>query len=122
MGAADISTNFALFTAAQDMTATTTVTSNPINLERAGGVSVQVVWAGTPAGNFKLQCSDDLGKYDGETVTGVTNWTDVASSTVAAGGAAGSTMYSVDRPHYRWLRLNYTNTSSTGTFNARVNK
>lgn len=97
------------------MTSTNTITSAPFRLEHLHGFSLQAVWTGTPAGNFKLQGSNDLGSYDGEVVSGVTNWTDIPSSTVAAGGAAGSTLWNIDGAHYRWMRLSYTNTSSTGT-------
>lgn len=106
--------NASLISAALTMTSTNTVVSDPFRIEHLRGVSIQAVWTGTPAGNFQVQGSNDLGQYDGETVTGLTNWSNIGA-TVAAGGAAGSNMFNLDGAHYRWVRLSYTNTSSTGS-------
>jgi len=112
------STPVTLFAAAQTMTGTTTVVSAPMSLEHTNGYSIQVVWTGTPAGNFTLEASNDLGTDDGAGNITCTNWTTVASSTQAAGGAASSKLYN-ETCFYRWVRLKYVNASSTGTFNAR---
>jgi hypothetical protein len=95
------------------MTGTATVVSTPINVTRVDRFTIQARWSGTPNGAIKVQVSNDDG-------TGTLNWTDLPSSSVSITGAAGSTLYSVNNVAFVWVRLSYTNTSSTGTLNARM--
>lgn len=96
------------------MTGTATINGTTLDLDQRLGYSCQAVWTGTPNGAIKLQASDDIAS----SAAAVTNWTDVANSSVSISGAAGNTMWSGDPVDFRWLRVTYTNTSSTGTLNA----
>ena len=96
------------------MTGTATVNSTVMDLDQSYGWDCQAVWTGTPNGAIKVQVSDDIALSSAS----VTNWTDVASSSVSITGAAGNTRWGARPVDYRWLRLTYTNTSSTGVLNA----
>lgn len=94
--------------------------SDPVNLYKVESYAVQVIWTGTPVGDFKLQASCDQG--EDEIGTGVTNWDDISGAVQAAGGAAGSVIINNTlTPGYNWLRLIYDRTSSTGTVSAKFN-
>ncbi len=94
-------------------------TSSPILLTRMWGFSIQSVWTGTPVGNFTLEVSDDVGTDAAG--TGVSNWTTYVGSSSAAGGVAGNLTYNVSNVSFKWARLKYTSSSSTGILNSRVN-
>jgi hypothetical protein len=96
--------------------------SPAISAQQFSLVDVQAVWTGTPAGNLYIETSDDVGAVapDG-TVSGVTNWSTYTGSTTAAGGAAGNFTWHIWAGGFRWVRLSYTFSSSTGSLSARVN-
>jgi len=93
-------------------------TSRPVRLERMDGACIQLNWTGTPAGTFKIQCSNDVGQTTDsgspDSVTGLNNWTDVTGATAAAGGAAGSAVFDITT-FARWVRVVFTFSASTGT-------
>lgn len=98
---------------------------HPIYLGHIVDFSIQLVFTGTPGGNFKLQVSNDLGKInatsEAEQVSGVTNWTDVADSAQTI-SAAGDHTWAVENAGYRWVRVLWTFTGGSGTLtSARVN-
>lgn len=72
--------------------------------------SIQLVFTGTPNGTFKLQASNDLGGPG----LAPTNWTDVANSSQAI-TAAGDHMWQVENAGYKYVRVVYTRSSSTGS-------
>jgi hypothetical protein len=107
---------------AGSMTGTATINSDPIWLGFAAGVAIQAVWTGTPNGSFKLQCSiDSQEPTPGNSTPTITNWEDVADSSTTVTGAAGSYTWNVSDAYFRWIRVVYTNTSSTGTLTVRFN-
>ncbi len=75
------------------------------------GYAIQVVFTGTPTGNFKLQASNDPYVSNPTSLQLPTNWTDVADSTFTV-TAAGNVMWNVENPMYNWVRVVYTDTSS----------
>ncbi|MBV6514156.1 MAG: hypothetical protein FMNOHCHN_03746 [Ignavibacteriaceae bacterium] len=85
--------------------------------------SIQLVFTGAPQGNFKLQCSNDLGKSSqtnsGWSDEGVVNWTDVADSAQAI-TAAGDHAWDVADVGYRWVRVVWTFTGGTGNLTSAV--
>lgn len=98
--------------AAIAVSSTNTYTSNPYPLRGAMVYAIQAVWSGTPAGNFKLQGSCDAGSPS--------NWTDLTTTT-AAGGAVGSKIWDghgTQPTGISWVRVSYTNSSSTGSIDA----
>lgn len=87
--------------------------------------AVQVVFTGTPTGNFKLQGSCDpaekaigMGPPYTNPTTMPVNWTDIAGTTVTV-SAAGSFIVNYADPGFNWVRVVYTDTSG-GTSTAVV--
>jgi hypothetical protein len=92
---------------------------------QAFNYSIQMVWTGSPIGNFTLEVSNDSGPYEGvitPSSPGVVNWDTYVGSTVAAGAGSGSWLYDVTLTGVRWVRLVYTATASVGSLvSARLN-
>ena len=89
------------------------ITSEAVEIRFTTSISIHLEWTGTPAGNFYIQGSNDLG----ETKT----WVNVTSAS-AAGGAVGSAMLQDADAGYAFARLFYDFTSSTGTLTkAKIN-
>jgi hypothetical protein len=74
-----------------------------ISLYDCKAVSIQLVYTGTPSGNWKLQVSNDL--------SAPSNWTDVANSSNTI-SAAGNLTYEVTDCTVEWLRAAYTATGA----------
>lgn len=77
-----------------------------VSLEHISNYSIQIVFTGTPSGTFKLQCSNDE--------LSPSNWTDVGSSDQAV-TTAGDLVWNVENAGYKWVRVVYTRSSSTGS-------
>lgn len=98
---------------------------NPVYLGHICNYALQLVFTGTPAGTFKLQCSNDPGRPiapgkipQSDTVE---NWTDIAGSSQTV-SAAGNITWDVQNAGYTWVRVVYTRSSSTGSVtSARFN-
>lgn len=92
--------------------------SPAILLATAEMYAVQLVFTGTPNGAFKLQASNDFGDpanpVESARASGVTNWTDLSGTSTNV-SAAGSLMFTVDKAPYRWVRVVFTHSSSTGS-------
>jgi len=85
----------------------TDIASNAINVARCIAYSIQIVFTGSPTGEFKLQGSLD---DDGDP----TNWTDITGSEESV-TAAGDLLWNAQGVGYKYVRLVYTSTSGTGT-------
>lgn len=102
----------------------TSFVSQAFQLENMFGYSIQIEWAGSANGSFKLQASTDnnLPTHVG---TWPVNWTDIPDSTATATGDCA--FYNVTDVMYNWVRLVYTDASSgsstavisTATFNGK---
>lgn len=90
----------------------------PVWLGHIANFAIQLVFTGTPGGNFTLQASNDQGSIDSASgsmqVSGITNWTTVADS-AAVVAAAGDVMWTVENAGYTWVRVVWTATSGSGT-------
>lgn len=101
--------------------------SNAVWLGHVANYNIQLVFTGTPEGVFELQGSNDKGNEDrvlgGWDDAGVFNWTDIQDSDQAISGA-GTHVWDVMQCGYRWVRVIYSRSTSTGTlisatFNAK---
>ena len=95
-----------LVISAGDMTSD--ITSSYIDISEYSCYSVHASWTGTPAGNIIVQASND------------TNLTPVNVATQAAGGSAGSYLFNSGVFGYKFVRIFYDATSSTGVLNVRL--
>ena len=100
---------------------TANINSAPTLLDQVFTASIQATWTGTPVGIFNIQVSNDKGLDPAGGGTPITNWSDLAASSVAAGGAAGNFAWNLNDIGYRWARLHYEFSSSTGTLSVRQN-
>ena len=96
--------------------------TGPYRLENFSWFSITGTVSGASAlnGTLKLQASNDLGFDNGATITGVTNWVDLASSSQAI-TANGSVQWNYNGAGFRWLRVVYTRTAGSGTLLLRIN-
>jgi hypothetical protein len=90
--------------------------SLPMQLQNALGYAIQVFFAGTPTGTFKLQSSCD--NPANVTASGgkasqfnPTNWTDIANSSFTV-AAAGDCEWNITWDMGAWVRVVYTDGSS----------
>lgn len=96
----------------------------PVYLGHIAQYAIQLVFTGTPGGNFKLQCSNDAGHPNAQSKSeqseDVVNWTDIADSAQAI-SAAGNHTWNAENVGYLWVRVVWTQTSGTGSLtSARV--
>lgn len=92
---------------------TSNIVSDAIWLGHIANFAIQIVFTGSaPNGSFKLQASNDEPKPGDPSSTTVTNWTDVADSTQNI-SAAGDHMYTVENAGYTFVRLVWTDVTST---------
>lgn len=106
------------------MTGTTAITSAVTNIQYLDNIGIQLNWTGTPNGGAVLQVSVDYAQVNMGGVPVVTNagtWNTITTSADAApAGSASSFFYNIGQIAAPWIRLVYTNTSSTGTLNAFI--
>lgn len=85
--------------------------------------SIQLVFTGTPDGTFSLQCSNDKGLEDkttgGWNGAGVSNWTEITGSASVVTGA-DTIMWDVQNAGYRWVRVVYDFSASTGSLTSAI--
>ena len=104
-----------------------TINSMAMQLLEMWGYSIQITFAGTPTGSFKLQGSDDpvpkanlvIGA-NGAVIYTPVYWSDIANSTFAV-TAAGNVAWDVVTTAYNYVRVVYSDTSdgaSTATITA----
>jgi hypothetical protein len=82
------------------------ITSSVVELAAYRNQAIQAVWTGSPVGNIQMEVSNDG-----------TNWF-VQGSPVAAGGSAGTAMFTVQFAPWAKSRLFFDFTSGTGVLNA----
>lgn len=100
------------------------VTSNPLALDQMIGFAAQAVWVGTPTGTLKLQASSDSPVAQTQVSNGgpdsITNWSDIANSSYSIAGSAGNYMWNVTDCFFRYVRVIYTRSGSTGSLSCSV--
>lgn len=93
-----------------------TRTSDPVYVNQMWAVALQLIFTGTPAGNFKIQFSNDPGDPTAASAavaaTGVVDWTDVPSPTAVTVSAAGGLGINLTDMAYVWIRLVWTATGA----------
>lgn len=106
------------------MTGATTVTSSATSISRRNGFSMQVNVTGTPVGTFDIQGSVDYnpGLPQSEGSYNAGNWVSISplSATPTVSGAATSILFDMQAVTFPWIRISYTNSTSSGQFDAWI--
>lgn len=92
------------------------LTSSVTSIQWMDNIGVQLVWTGSPVGNFFVDVSAD---YDANT-NNPGNWTPIALSP-APTTAAGSPIYiDMNQLSAPFIRVRYVSTSGSGTLTATI--
>lgn len=86
-------------------------TSEKIWLGHIANFAIQLAFTGSPNGTFKLQASVDHYDPKNPQNSTVSNWTDIANSSVTI-TAAGDHMWTVENAGYTFVRVVWTDSSS----------
>jgi hypothetical protein len=90
-----------------DMTGT--LVSEPVDLNNMIHIGIHNTWSGTPAGDLYFEVSGELGEP--------VNWEALDSASIAGAGS----QFWIDRnAPYRWARVRYVPTGSTGFLTSHV--
>lgn len=109
-----------IFTAAS-MTGTSTVTSLVTNIQFLDNMAVQLQWTGTPTGTFYVQGSLDYSDGTNGKLANAGTWTNIMlPQTPLASGSAGQILIDMALLSFPWIRVQYTNTSGTGSLDAYI--
>lgn len=110
----------ALFEGAS-MTGTSTLTSPVVQINYLDNVGVQLHFTGTPTGTFQVQVSADHAQDPQGNVTVAGNWVPVnLSPAPVASGSADDIFIDLNQLSAPWMRVQYTNSSGTGTLDGWV--
>jgi len=85
------------------------ITGPSTNILYTDRVSYQLIYTGSPTGTFSVQVSNDE-----------TTWEDVAFDTTPTASGAGDTDFLEIETGAKFIRLNYTASSGTGTLQAKM--
>lgn len=97
------------------MTGTTAIVSTVLNMEGCDNIGLEAEWTGTPVGTFSVEASN---QYDPATAPNVTfKAVTLASPPANPAGSASGWLLDLNQIPFKWVRLRYTNSSSTGTLN-----
>lgn len=106
------------------MTGTSTITSSVSNIQNLDNIGIQLNFTGTPNGTFFVQVSADYAQQvmgGVAVVTNAGNWITVTlPTTPVASGSANQIYIDLNQLSAPWIRVQYTNTSGTGTLNAFI--
>jgi hypothetical protein len=102
-----------------DMTGT--ITSEAINILRMDRASLQLVFTGTPTGDFAVEVSGDYREDQAGNPTNTGTWTPITLSPApVAAGSADDIFIDLTVTAAPWVRLTYTPSAGTGTLNAHL--
>ncbi len=91
------------------MTGTSVLTSTTIDMSVASLLSLQLVWTGTPNGTAVVQVSNDA-----------TTWSSYTITMPSIAGAAGNGAVQLADCAHQFVRVVYTNSSSTGVLTVQA--
>jgi hypothetical protein len=103
------------------MTGTSVLTSTVTNIQFLDNICIALNWTGTPVGTFAVEGSLDHEQDMHGNVTVAGNWVALTlPSSPVASGAAGSILIDMNQLSFPYIRVKYTNSSSTGTLTATI--
>lgn len=89
------------------------ITSSITNIENCDNIGIQLVYTGTPVGTITVEVSNN---YKPVTVAG--DWTALTFSEDIDISGPGSLLININQVPYKYLRIVYTQGSSTGVLNS----
>ena len=101
----------------QTMTGTSVNTSQISSIRNFDNISYDIEFSGTPNGAFQVEVSNS---YDPITNPGATFIPLVLSPAPVASGSSGVIGIDINQSGFKWIKLVYTNSSSTGVLNAYI--
>ncbi len=96
------------------VSSTTTYHSETFNMSNLDDVGLQIQFTGTPTGTLTIEVSINNSTWD------TIPTADINPSVVSPSGSAIDNVYSIKLSPFPYLRVSYTNASSTGTLSAWV--
>lgn len=105
------------------MTGTTVILSVPTNITYKDSIAIQLQWTGSAVGTFEVQGSLDYnpGAPQSGGTANAGNWISLTlSPSPAASGTASQILINLNQLSFPWIRVKYTNASSTGTLNGYI--
>lgn len=103
------------------MTGTAVITSAATFIQYLDNISIQLVWVGAAVGTFDVQGSLDHTESPLGNVTNAGTWTSITLTPApAAAGSSSNILINMDQLSFPWIRVVYTNSSSTGTLQAYI--
>lgn len=101
------------------VSSTNVYTSTPVNILNLDNIGLQVNIASTPSGSLQVQVSIDYQQTAEGAVINAGNWINVVgASTVITSGSPNEVYFDMNQLSAPWVRLQYTNSSGSGTLNA----
>lgn len=96
------------------VSSTTVYTSEIFNMSNLDNMGLQVKFTGTPTGTLTIQVSVNNSTWD------TLPTADINPSVASPSGSATDTVYSIKATPFPYLRVSYTNASSTGTLSVWI--
>lgn len=91
------------------MTGTSAITSSTVDMSFSSLLSLQLVWTGTPNGSVVVQVSNDA-----------TTWSSYTITMPSIAGSAGNGAVQLADFAHQFVRVVYTNSSSTGVLTVKA--
>lgn len=98
---------------------TASVDSTLVHVLYSDNVGIQLVWTGTPTGQFGISGSNDATLSTTGGITGGT-WTAITGTYPAPAGSASNGLIGITNYPYAFIKVTYTASSGTGTVTARL--
>src|SRR5271166_2510462 len=94
----------------------TTITSNPTNVQMIDNAGYSLAWTGVPVGTFSFQCSADYtpGTYPSDYPANPGTWTTMTlSANITASGSPDNAYVDLTLLSAPWIRVQYVPSSGT---------
>lgn len=103
-----------------NMTGTSQIISQWIDMRYQHGGAIQAMWTGNPAGVFSIQSSLDFSLNNALAIQNPGTWIDLGITMGPPVGSSGNALVDIALTGIPFIRLVYTNVSGTGTLEALI--
>lgn len=113
--------NLVIYQTAASVSMSANITSSVTNINYLDNVGIQLVFTGTPVGNFNAQVSVDYSERPDHSVINPGNWTDITFSSQPAAAAASNVIFlDMNQLSAPWIRYTYTFSSGSGILSSFI--